>query len=87
MALCNFSEVQRFWKVQENQKEFLETLGKELGFKTKEDWYNVTVKDFVSHGGRGLLAHYDQSPSKVLQAIYPQHIWSSTQTTPRINGY
>jgi len=51
-------------------------LGKELQFKTIEDWYRVTVEDIHEHGGVRLLnGYYNDSPYQALQTIYPQHNW------------
>src|SRR5689334_156417 len=57
-------------------KNFFDQLGSQLGYKSMEDWYNVTGKDIRSkNGGRGLLQYYKSSPSLALQTIYPQHKW------------
>ena len=32
-----------FWNDKNNQRNFLEWLGNELGFKNQDDWYKVTT--------------------------------------------
>lgn len=47
----------------------------QLGFKSLDDWYHVTVEDIVSNGGQALLKPYNMSPFRALQNIYRQHNW------------
>ena len=44
-----------FWKKKENQKKFFDWLGKELGYKTLDDWYNITTSTIDKHGGGSML--------------------------------
>lgn len=75
-VLWRFDAVpQGYWEKKGNQREFLDRLGKELGFTTKEDWYRINLANIVGHGGRGLLAHYRCSPSKLVQTVYSEHTW------------
>lgn len=65
-----------YWECQQNQKKFFDRLGKQLGYKRMEDWYQVKSADIVRHGGTGVLNHhYYKSPSAALLAIYPDHHW------------
>src|SRR5688500_6705904 len=65
-----------FWEKQENRKVFFDWLGFQLGYRSVDDWYNVTVEDFQDNkGGRLLQDHYSNSPSRALQVIYPEHDW------------
>lgn len=34
-----------FWKEVTNQREFFDWLGKEMGYKNMEDWYNISPED------------------------------------------
>lgn len=65
-----------YWNSEENQKDFLDWLGKKLGFVKVEDWYTITGKEIKEKGGSGLIRKYRESPFKLLQAIYPQHSWN-----------
>lgn len=66
-----------FWRLIENQREFMESLGKRLGFA--EDnlsaWYGVRIEDIVKHGGARLLVLYGRSPIRILQSVFPDHVW------------
>jgi hypothetical protein len=33
-----------FWSDQQNQRAFIDWVGKQLKYKNKEDWYNISVK-------------------------------------------
>src|SRR5689334_8574467 len=57
------------------QKKFFDKLAQQLGYHSMDDWYNVTVEDINRHGGSTLLMHYNGSPSKALQCVYPEHNW------------
>src|SRR5690348_7097251 len=60
----------------ENQREFMEWLGKQLGYKCLEDWYKVTKEALHKSGAHGFLRrHFNDSPSRALQSIYPEHKW------------
>ena len=64
-----------FWDQFNNQKFFIEWLGKELGFKHINDWFNITQKHIQDYGGRGLLFKYGGSPFRLFNSIFPQHNW------------
>jgi hypothetical protein len=65
-----------YWNKYENRRTFLDRLGKQLGFQNMNDWYRIAFKDIKENGGISLLHKYDDSPSKVLLSIYPEHIWN-----------
>eukprot|EP01114_Cavostelium_apophysatum_P021346 TRINITY_DN7423_c0_g1_i1.p1 TRINITY_DN7423_c0_g1~~TRINITY_DN7423_c0_g1_i1.p1 ORF type:complete len:1013 (-),score=259.24 TRINITY_DN7423_c0_g1_i1:4-3042(-) len=44
-----------FWNVKENRKEYLEWLGKKLGFVELTDWYALTDDDLIRNFGNKLL--------------------------------
>lgn len=65
-----------FWETKDNHRRFFDWLGKQLGYREMDDWYNVTLEDIYNHGGQGLLSdYYNSSPSKALQAVYPENYW------------
>jgi len=64
-----------FWEDTKNHQKFVEWLGHHLGFKKMEDWYKLSGKDVEENGGDGLLSKFGNSPSKLLQNIYPEHFW------------
>lgn len=63
------------WDVKENQREFMNWLGKELGFEQMDDWYKLSLKEIQEKGGSTLAVKYENSPSKLMQSVYPQHPW------------
>ena len=75
-----FSQLSRsHWDELEHQKEFLDWLGTELGFKEKEDWYSITESAIRKYGGRALLSKHKDSPSNILQSVYPGRVSSFYQ--------
>jgi len=40
-----------FWGDPKNQREYLNWLGQHLGYKTMEDWYNITREDIKQNHG------------------------------------
>lgn len=71
-----FENVPRVWHKMPNQILYFDWLGKQLGYKTLDDWYKVTVEDFRSNGGGSMLtSYYASSPSKALQTVYNGHNW------------
>src|SRR5690242_14654714 len=65
-----------FWKEKANQIQFFDGLMKQLGYKSMDDWYKVTVEDIHKNGGSRLLhAYYNGSPSAALLNVYPEHTW------------
>lgn len=64
-----------FWANIDNHKQFLHWPKSRLGYKTMEDWYQVTSEDIESNGGGSLLSEYQKSPAIALQQLFPEHSW------------
>lgn len=65
-----------FWGDKDLQRKFFNWLGAQLGYKTMDDWYNITLQGICKHGGYGLLSvYYGNSTLKALQGVYPEHNW------------
>ncbi len=62
-----------YWDVLSNQRSFLDNLAKKLNISSPEGWYYLTCTTFRKHNGTGLLSKYDNSPRKLLQAVYPEY--------------
>ena len=77
----------KFWEETRNQKKFFDKLYVQLGHKTMDDWYNVTVDEFYKYGGGGLLGGFNNSPSLALQCIYPSHNWMPWRFKTVSRGY
>jgi hypothetical protein len=65
---------QGFWEVAENRHRYLRWLGKELGFRRPEDWYQIQTRDFVRRHGTQLLARYS-SLYDLMREFLPQLDW------------
>lgn len=69
---------QSYWKSRENQRKFMEELGRKLGISPDdfEAWYKVTTFDLIENGASTLLVRYYQSsPTKLITSIFPEHQW------------
>jgi hypothetical protein len=64
-----------FWMKENNCRGYLDWLGEQLGFQSREDWYNISTKDICDRGGHRLLAKYGNSPAKMVQSVYADDIW------------
>eukprot|EP01114_Cavostelium_apophysatum_P020381 TRINITY_DN6811_c0_g1_i1.p1 TRINITY_DN6811_c0_g1~~TRINITY_DN6811_c0_g1_i1.p1 ORF type:complete len:459 (+),score=101.36 TRINITY_DN6811_c0_g1_i1:103-1479(+) len=66
------------WRERENHKLFLDSLGKELGVKTLDDWYSVKRERIENREGvQSLLSYYGRSLQKAIAASYPDHPWKT----------
>ena len=45
LTINGYKIINGWWNVYENQKEYIEWLGKELGYTTMEDWYKIISED------------------------------------------
>jgi len=64
-----------FWRVPENQRRFMEWVGRKMGVCRWEDWYRVARKDVLRHGGEALLLRYRHSLYRMISAVFPEHDW------------
>ena len=65
-----------YWQQESNRRAFFDWLFVQLGYKTMEDWYSITQKDIYQHGGVSIIdSYYNNSPSKALKSLYPEHQW------------
>lgn len=64
-----------FFKVKENQKQFINDLGKKLNYNTTTDWYQIRGKDVKKHGGKTLMAQFNDSAYEMVMAIMNDVTW------------
>lgn len=77
-----------FWNNIENHKHYIDWLGNELGYKTLEDWYNITYDLIYTNGGSVLLSKfYSNSPLEILKKIYPQFKWLGWKFSSAPNNF
>ena len=62
------------WRDVQLQKEFFDSLAKEMKFEKLSDWYTITVDDVRRYGG-GSIIHLHFNLSNTLSFLYPQHHW------------
>ena len=72
---------QNYWASIENQRAFLEALGKKLGIEKseKEKWYHLTTRKIISNGGRSLLKRHGDSVSRMLASVFPEMDWDTSK--------
>lgn len=67
-----------FWRRRKNRYRFLDTLGRELGYKRLSDWYNLTREAVREAGGSALLSsRYNNSLMNLLRDRFPNHKWNA----------
>lgn len=70
----------------DNQFAFVEWFAEEFRITNEDDWYKVSIQDFVDYGGYQLLKIHGSLP-KLLQTVYPSkdwHFWKFTQQSKDI---
>src|SRR5689334_15632485 len=71
-----------FWRDAKNQRVFTEWAGTQLAVHKPEDWYKITVGEFINIGGGGLLNnHHHGSLASLLQKVFPEVNWQRWKFT------
>ena len=70
-----------FWDSLANRRSYLDWLGERLGFRCLDDWYEVTVYDFLRNKGIGLIHRCRVSPAAAVMASIPQRKWCEWKFT------
>lgn len=80
---------QKYWASVENQRAFMDDVGRQLGFREGEldRWYAVSTQIFIDHGGKSILQRYNDSLSTILTNIYPEHNWDPLRFTKVPQNY
>ncbi len=68
-----------FWSDKSNHKAALLFIGNRLGFKNKNDWYNLKYEDFENVGFFSLIEQYDSSPAKIATKLLPEFKFDKTK--------
>ncbi len=66
---------QGFWDLPANQRSYMDWLGQRLGYRCADDWYAVTLDDFLRNKGRGIMALYHRSPVLAVIDLIPAQDW------------
>lgn len=61
-----------YWTSQKSRREFMDDVAKKFNVESPADWTRVKTKDVEDMGGSGLLAKYNGSLFKTLEATYPE---------------
>lgn len=64
-----------FWEDLDNQRNFIESLAKNLNITQLDQWYEHTGDVVKENGGHALMKHYKNSPLQLLSTLYPNHRW------------
>ena len=72
----------------ENHKKFFDWMSVQRGHNTMDDWYDVTTEDICNCGGGSLMqTYYNDSTTKALKSIYPEHKWMLWRFKNSPNGF
>jgi len=75
----NFKETRagrNYWGEVSAQRQLFEEIGRKLRIKHFTDWYNVTLKEIIQHGGGTVvIGHYKSSHIQALMKLYPEYPW------------
>lgn len=79
---------QGFWRRRRNRLAYMAWLGKQLGFRKPQDWYQVTRRDFYDHAGGALLHTIPgHSPLSALREYMPGVEWEEWRFARVPNGF
>jgi hypothetical protein len=81
----NFFTLKGYWELWDHQKDFMDQLGKELGYLDMSDWYKITAIQIRERGGGTLLAKYANSPFKLVTSVYSNHRWKEDFNSQNLN--
>jgi hypothetical protein len=75
-----------FWTIEDNQREFLTRIGRELGVKELDDWYKVPRKE-AQQRATFIFDYYKGSLFQALQKLYPHHNWNADKFIKPLSGH
>eukprot|EP01114_Cavostelium_apophysatum_P004593 TRINITY_DN14919_c0_g1_i1.p1 TRINITY_DN14919_c0_g1~~TRINITY_DN14919_c0_g1_i1.p1 ORF type:complete len:186 (+),score=13.10 TRINITY_DN14919_c0_g1_i1:102-659(+) len=63
------------WLSPANRRRFMNHVARRLKIQDMNDWNHVKLKDIVRLGGSGLLNHFGNSLSSLLNTVFPEYEW------------
>eukprot|EP01118_Nematostelium_gracile_P005548 TRINITY_DN1762_c0_g1_i1.p1 TRINITY_DN1762_c0_g1~~TRINITY_DN1762_c0_g1_i1.p1 ORF type:complete len:516 (-),score=96.38 TRINITY_DN1762_c0_g1_i1:23-1516(-) len=69
------------------QIQLMQRIAQELRITKMEDWYTVNVAQIREKGGGELLRSYQDSPSKMIMAVFAQHEWDLFRFVQKPKGF
>lgn len=76
-----------YWQDMSKRVQFFEWLGRQLGYKEMEDWYDLSHQHVFQFAPGLLVNYYKNSPFKALQDVYPQYNWKFWRMKYGPKGY
>jgi hypothetical protein len=74
-----------YWNSLQNQRNFLDWVGKQLNIQHMKDWYSVSVEQIGKFRGERLMAVHGDSLSATLRAVYSEHEWQEWLFESRVS--
>ncbi len=69
-----------YWKQRKNRVRYMKWLGEQMGYRRKEDWYQLRATDFITNYGENLWRRiYNGSALNALRDYRPSYIWDETR--------
>jgi len=78
---------QNYWTSIDHQKAFMNELGERIGIRDLDGWYACSNQKLITMGAGGILTLYNNSLSKLLAAVYPNHPWDVSRFSKRPQNY
>jgi len=75
-----------YWSLIENQKSFMDGIGRLYKINSHSDWGRITLEQIVKGGGTTLLVKNNFSLFNILQQVYPEVKWDRSWF-PRLSKY
>ena len=70
-AWCFSSVPQCFWSKPKNRRSYLQWLGEQLGFQTRQDWQQLRREHFYANNGSGVfVGYYHGSTEQALRELF-----------------
>jgi hypothetical protein len=67
-------------------RDYSDRLGRELGVKKLDDWYNIKDKTILENGGEELLSNFGNSLRLALPSLYSEYNWEPSKFG-KVHGY
>jgi hypothetical protein len=65
-----------YWDSKSNRIQYLRWLESQLNYSKPEDWYKISLSDFVNYKGDSIYRHvYNQDRMRIVNEIYPEVDW------------
>jgi len=77
-----------YWQDLQHRLQYMKWLGRQLGYRTIEDWYRIKYKHFRKNNGYVMLnTYFSGSPSQAVMETFPEYDWKPWLFIQVPNGY